>query len=132
MATIDKQMTSAFQMPAEYREFRQRFLGDDAELKRQRPEQHRCVVDALMIRYEDVGRSWRHTLKTFDGHANAGSFENQERPGAGTSMGEVTALVPEARHDRRRAKHDRVDGDGGYQEENRPPPVIGRDFQRNV
>ena len=43
------------QVPAEEREPAERLLGDDAQLKRQRPEQDRDVVDALVVADEDVG-----------------------------------------------------------------------------
>src|SRR4029077_9264900 len=42
------------------------------------------------------------------------------------AAGREVPPVEEARHDRRRAEHDRVDGDRGDQKKDRPPPVIRR------
>ena len=129
MPAIDEQMAAAPQMPAEHRKPRQRLLGDDPQLIRQRREDHRRVVDALVVRDEDVGRARRDPLEPFDRDANAGGLQNQPRPRARAAVREVAAAIEQARHDRRRAEHDGVDGDGGNEKEDRPPPVIRRNAQ---
>ena len=102
---------------------RQRLLGDDPQLVRQRREDHRRVVDALVIRHEDVGRARRDALEPFDRDAHAGRLQNQPRPRARAAVREVAAPIEQAGHNRRGAEHDRVDGDGGDQKEDGPPPV---------
>jgi hypothetical protein len=47
-------------------------------------------------------------------------------------MREVSAPIPQAGDDRRRAEHDGVEANRGDQEKDRPPPVIGRNFQTRV
>ena len=106
---VDEEMLAAFQMPAEHRKFRQRLLRDDPQLVRQRREDDRRVVVALMVRDEDVVRAGLQTLETFDGDANAGRLQNQPRPRARTAVSEVAARVEQARDDRRRAEDDGVD-----------------------
>ena len=53
----------------------------------------------------------------------------QPRPRARAAVREIAAVVEQARHERRRAEHDRVNGDGGDEVEDRPPPMVGRDAQ---
>src|SRR5215471_10560987 len=108
MTAIDEQMSPAPQVPAENGKSRQRFLRDDPELKRQRPEQNRSVVDALMVRDENVGRARRDPFKPFDGHAHAGGSEDEKRPRTGARVREVTTVIPQARNDRGRAEDDGV------------------------
>ena len=55
IAPIDQQVARPAKMPAEKRKLPERLLGDDAKLERQRREDDRDVVDALMIRDENVG-----------------------------------------------------------------------------
>ena len=56
----------ALQVPAEHRKARQRCLRDDPQLVRQRREDHRRVVDALVIGHEDVGAARRDALEPLD------------------------------------------------------------------
>src|SRR5690348_6203203 len=99
MTAIDKQMAAALQMPAEHGKFRQRFFRDDPKLKRQRPEQNRRVVDALMVRHEHVRSAGRYPFETFDRYTDAGRLEYQKRPRAGASVREVAVAIPQARDD---------------------------------
>ena len=64
IAAIDQQMSGAAKVPAEKRKPPERLLRDDAQLKRQRRENHRDVVDALVIRDEDVSLARLHALET--------------------------------------------------------------------
>ena len=59
LAAIDQHVAGALQVRAEHRKAAERFLRDDAQLKRDRPEQHRDVVDALVVRDEHVGLAGR-------------------------------------------------------------------------
>ena len=54
IAPVNQQMTCPHQMPAEERKSSERFLGDDAQLKRKGREDDGDVVDALMIRHEHI------------------------------------------------------------------------------
>src|ERR1043166_6552784 len=123
MRAIDEQMTAAAQVPAEHGKARERLLGDDAKLVRQRREHDGRVVNALMVRYEDVCPAGNDALEAFDGDANAGRLEDQPRPGARAAVREVAAAIEHARGDRRGAEDDRVDADGGDEIEGRPPPM---------
>ena len=87
----------------------ERLLRDDPQLIRQRREEHRRVVDALVIRHEHVGRAGRDALEAFNRDADAGRLQNQPRPRARAAMREVAAPIEQARDDRRRAEHDGVD-----------------------
>src|SRR5215813_2464288 len=100
MTAIDEQMSPAPQVPAENGKSRQRFLRDNPELKRQRPEQNRSVVNTLMVRDENVRRPWRDPFKPFDRHAHAGRLEDEKRPCPSAPMREVATAIPQARNDR--------------------------------
>ena len=123
---IDEQVLAAPQMPPEHGKLRQRLLGDDPQLVRQRPEDDRRVVDALVVRHEHVVRARLDAVEPFDAHADAGGLQNQPRPRPRTPVREVAAPIEQAREDRRRAEHDGVDRDGRDENEHRPPPVVGR------
>ena len=77
MLAIDEQMSAALQMPAEDGELRDRFLGDNPQLKRQRAEDDRRVVMALVIGHKDMRRARRQPIETFNINANAGRLQNQ-------------------------------------------------------
>src|SRR5206468_7462909 len=115
------------EVPAEYRKARERFLRDDPELKRQRAEDDRCVVMALVIGDEDVGGAGRHALEAFDGDADTGRFQDEARPRTRTRVRDASATIEHAREDRQRAEHDGVDADGGNEKKDGPPPMVGRD-----
>ena len=105
----------------------ERFLRDDAQLIRDRPEQAGDVVDALVIRDEHVGAARHEALEAGHRHLNARGRENQPRPRARAAVREVAAPIEEARGDRREAEHDRVDGDRRDQPEDCSEPVEGQD-----
>jgi hypothetical protein len=127
MPAIDEQMPAALEMPAEHRKARERCLCDDPELKRQRAEDHRRVVMALVIGDEDVGGAGRHALEALDGDADAGRVQDQARPRTRARVRDAPAPIEHAREERHRAEHNGVDGDGGNEKENSPPPMVGRD-----
>src|SRR5262249_20790556 len=77
MAPVDQHVTSAPQMPAEKRKVAERLLRDDAKLKRQRPEQDRNAVDALMIRDEDVRATGHEPIESLDTDAHARRHEDE-------------------------------------------------------
>src|SRR5258706_15263098 len=77
-----------------------------------------------MVGDEDVRRAGFGPLEPLNGDADAGRLKDQPRPRAGAAVREIAAAIEEARHDRRRAEHDRVNRDGGNEIEDRPPPVI--------
>ena len=127
--TIDEQVSAAAQVPSEDGKPRQRFLGNDPQLVRQRREDHRRVVDALVIRDEDVGLARRDAIESFYGDFDARGFQDEPRPRAGAGVREVSAAIDDAGHDRRGAEHDCVEGDGGDQIEHGQPPVERRNAQ---
>src|SRR5512139_2144731 len=114
-------------MPAEKGERRERGLGDDPELVGERSEDNRDVVDALVIRHEHVGLAPLEPPEALRVHLDARGCEDEPRPGTGAAMGEPAVALKEARHDRDRPEHDRVDGNGRDQPEDRAPPVEGGD-----
>ena len=73
---LDEEMPAALQMPPEHREARQRVLGDDAQLMRQRRENHRRVENTLMIRDEYVGGARRYPLEAFNPDAHTGGAQD--------------------------------------------------------
>src|SRR5688572_12689052 len=125
-AAIDQHVPRAPQVPAEKRKVPERLLGDDPELKRQRPEQDRDVVDALVIGDEDVGAIAREPLEAHDLDPDPRRRQNQPRPGPRAPVRKVAGLLEQARCERQRAEDDRVQRDGGDQIEDGPPPVIRR------
>src|ERR1700733_8851211 len=125
MLPIDEEMPAALQMPAKHGKLRQRLLRDDPQLIRERRENDRRVVDALMIRDEDVGRARDDALEALERHADAGGLENQPRPRAGAAVRKVTAPVEQARDDRDRTEDDRIDGDGGKEKHDGTAPGVG-------
>ena len=66
MPAIDEHVSRAPQVPAEEREVAERFLRDDSQLIRQRPEQDRNVVDALVIGDEDIRPARLEPLEPVD------------------------------------------------------------------
>ena len=105
----------------------ERGLGDDAQLERQRREDDRDVVDALMVRRRrrscaaDRAARGRATVTRTPvvfriSHAQARAQRWPKSPRRSTSDDS----------ERDRAEDDRVDADGGNQEEDRPPPVKRR------
>jgi len=129
---IDEQMPAAAKVPSKHREPRQRCLRDDPQLVRQRREDDRNVINALVIRDEHVRRAGSDSLEALHAHADPGRLQDEPRPGARTSVREVTAPIEQARHDGRRAENDGVHADGGDQVKDRPPPVKGRDTPHGV
>ena len=93
MLSVDEQVAAALQVPAEHGKPRERFLRDDPELIRQRREDHRRVVDALVVRHEDVRRAGREALEALDGDVDAGRLQNQPRPRARAAVREVAAPI---------------------------------------
>src|SRR5438128_7343431 len=129
MAAIDEDVTRSSKMPAEKRKAAERLLRDDSNLVRQRPEHDRNVVNALMVGDEDV-RAIR--IQPFESRyldVHAGRDEDEPRPRPRAPVRKASAALEETRRNRQRAKKHRVDGDGGNQIENRPPPVIGMNCQ---
>ena len=118
------------QVPAEHRKPRQRLLGDDPQLVRQRREDHRRVVDALMIRDEHVGRAGRDRARALRPRR-----ARRSSPGSATTMRARTG-ARSSRADRtgsrrstpRRGRWCRC-VIAGIRIEDRPPPVIRRDAQ---
>ena len=106
---------------------RQNF-GDDAQLDAASAGDHGCVVNALMVRHEYVRRSRPDALQALHRHPNACRLQNQPRPRPRAAVREISAPIEQARDHRRRAQHDRVDGDGRNEEEDGPPPVDGGEF----
>src|SRR5687767_14086978 len=100
-------MASPLQVRSEHWKTSQRFLGDDAQLERNVPEQAWNVVDALMVGDEHVGLAAHQTFEPLHCHVNAGGGEDQPRPRARAGMAKVTTSVEEARCDRRNTKDDR-------------------------
>src|SRR5712691_8565044 len=131
MTAIDEQVAATAEMPPEHRESRQRRLRDDPQLIRQRGEEDRRIVDALVIGDEHVRGARRNPFETLNANVDPGGLQNQPRPGARAAMREVAA-VDEARRDRRGTEHDRVDGDGWNEIEDRPPPVEGGERQVGI
>ena len=75
----------------------------------------------------------RHdAFESLDRHTYASRLQDQPGPGARAAMREVAPPVEHARYDRRRAKDDGVEGDGGNEIEDRPPPVIGGNTQFRI
>ena len=89
--TRDEHVPGPREVPAEERESAQRILGEDAQLERQVPEQHRNVVDALMIRDEQGTLVARHALDAARRDLDAGRRQNQPRPHPRASMREAAA-----------------------------------------
>ena len=106
---IDQHVPGAAQVPAEERKAAERVLGDDAQLERQRAEDHRDVVDALVIGDEHVGRARRQPLEALDLDAHAGRGQDQPRPPSRAPVREVPVPADQRRAERQRAEHDRVD-----------------------
>ena len=128
LTAIDEQMTRADQMPAEKRKAAERLLRDDAQLKRQRREDDRDVVDALVIRDEYVRLARLHPLEPLDAHVHACRRKDQPRPRPRAPVRRVPFAVDERGEDRERAEDDGVDRNGGNEEEDRSPPVERRNL----
>src|ERR1051325_1055017 len=64
MRAIDEHVSCALEMRTQHWKAAERFLRDDAQLKRNIPEQARDVVDALVIRDEDVGLAGYDAIET--------------------------------------------------------------------
>jgi hypothetical protein len=126
MLPIDQHVAGAGEVPAEEREPAERRLGHDAELIRQRPEQDRDVVDALVVRGEEVARARIQPLQSRGVHRHTRRDQDETRPRTRAAVREVAAAIDERRQDRHRAEHERVDRDRRDQEEDGTPPVIGR------
>ena len=129
IAAIDQQMPGAAQVPTEKRELPERFLRDDAQLKRQRRENHRDVVDALVIRDEHVGFAALDAVETSHAHIHSRRRQDQPRPRAGAPVRLIALRIDERRKNRKGAEHDGVNGDGRNEKENSSPPVEWRDAQ---
>src|SRR5438309_11259443 len=86
---IDEQVAAAFEVPAEHRKPRERFLRDDPQLVRQRREDDGDVVDALVVRDEDVGPARLDAFESLDRDADAGRLQDQPRPRARAPVSEV-------------------------------------------
>ena len=74
---IHEHVSGAQQVPPHERNPAERFLCDDAELERQRGEDDRDIVDALVIGREDVAPGRIEALEPLDGHADAGGLQDQ-------------------------------------------------------
>src|SRR5688500_1205563 len=79
-----------------------------------------------MIRDEDIRPAGHQTIESVDVDRDAGREQDQTGPHARAPMREIPAPIEHTRGERERAEHDRVDGDGGNEKEDRPPPEIGR------
>ena len=123
---IDQDVAGARQVPAEERKAAQRGLGQDPQLEVERPEQHRDVVDALVVGGEHVAGAARQPIEPAQLEGDAGRLQDQPRPGARALVGEAPGSIEERRRQRDRPEHDRVDRDRRDQEEDGAPPVIGR------
>src|SRR5689334_14969602 len=123
MAAIDEHVPGAAQMPAKEGNAAERFLRDDAQLIRQRPEENRNVVDALMIRDEDVGLPRLEAAQSFSTYMDAGGDENETRPGPRAPVSPRAGAIEQRGQQRQRPEHDRVDRDRWDQEEDGAPPV---------
>ena len=104
----------------------ERGLGHDPQLQRNRGEDNRDVVDALVIRREHVAAMRVELVEPAHRHAHAGRAQQQPGPRPRAPVTDVAARIDERRQDRDRAENDRVNGDRRNQEEDRPPPVIRR------
>ena len=127
---IDEQVAGALQVPAEKRETAERVLGDDSKLTAgatRRGSGCRRCSDGSRRRHTRVRLE---SLEPLDRDAHARRPQDQPRPRARAPMAEVATAIEERRNDRERPEHDRVDADGGNEKEDRPPPVIGRDHNR--
>src|SRR4029434_6225044 len=89
---IHEHVSGSTQVPAEKRKAAERFLGDDPQLIRQRPEQDRNVVDALMIRDEYVRSVAVEAIEAGYLNANAGRGQDQPRPCPRAPVSEVAGL----------------------------------------
>ena len=125
VAPIDEQMAGAHEVPTEKRKAAERFLRDDAQLKRQRGKDDRDVVNALMIGNENVGLTRRDAIEPLHRHVHTGRRENQPRPGTRAPMSGMTFPVDKRRQNRQRAEHDRVNRNGRNEEKDGSPPVEG-------
>ena len=94
--SIDEQMSRPPQMPSEERDSAERVLRDDPQLIGERAEEDRDVVDALMIRGEDVAARRIEALEAADPHPHPGRLQDQPRPCARAPVADVTATVDDA------------------------------------
>ena len=94
----------------------ERRLRDDAQLQRQRREQDRNVVDALMVRGEHIAAPGIEPLETADHHPHAGRLQDPRRPGARARVPDVAGAIHERRQDRDGPEHDRVDAMAGIRQ----------------
>src|SRR4029453_9097193 len=78
---IDEQMSRPLEMPAEKRDTTQRFLRHDSQLQRQRREENRDVVDALMVRRADLAALATEVLETGDADTNPRGLQDEPGPG---------------------------------------------------
>ena len=76
--------------------FAERFLRDDPQLERQRREQDRDVVDALVVGGEDVAARRIEALEPVDSHLHAGGLQDQPRPRARARVPKVAAPIERA------------------------------------
>ena len=108
---VDEQMTGPLEMPAEKREPPERLLGDDPQLQRQRREQDRDVVDALMVRGEHVAACRaRARSSPLDRHPHAGRLRDQPRPRPRAAMRRSHRVRSNSDRDERGGpEHDRVE-----------------------
>ena len=72
---------------------------------------------------EEVRLVTRQVVEAADVHGDAGGLQDQPGPRPRAAVREVALPVDQHRQQRQRAEDDGVQGDGGDQEEDRPPPV---------
>src|SRR5207342_900016 len=100
---IDQQMPGALKVPSEERNAAERLFRNDPQLKRQRREDDGDVVDALVVRRDDIAARGIDVLEARDANADTGGLQDQPRPGARAPMAEVTIPIEKRREQRNRA-----------------------------
>src|SRR5207237_6340369 len=91
--SIDEQMSRPLQVPSETGDLPERVLRDNAQLIRKGGEDDWNVVDALVVRGEELAARLIDSHEAIDVHPHPRRLQNQARPRARTLMTEITASV---------------------------------------